>query len=163
MSGALHRWYGLPDLDRFAERETGLGGDLEIKQMSRLRDMLHSDGGQVHADLWFGRGGQGWLHMGLQYRATLRLVCQRCLEPVDIELANRIELGLVEDTAIALPAHLEPVLLERGRLQPAQLLEDELIVALPLVPKHRTLEECGSLAQRLIGNRVGRTAARDGR
>ena len=43
----------------------------------------------------------------------------------------------------------EPVELEDGRLLPAALIEDELIVSIPLVPKHARVEDCGSLARRL--------------
>ena len=49
------------------------------------------------------------------------------------------------------PAGFEPFELEGGRLQPAQLIEDELIVAIPLVPKHARVEDCGSLARQLAG------------
>ena len=45
------------------------------------------------------------------------------------------------------PEGFEPFELEEGRLQPAQLIEDELIVAIPLVPKHARVEDCGSLAR----------------
>jgi uncharacterized metal-binding protein YceD (DUF177 family) len=47
------------------------------------------------------------------------------------------------------PAEYEPFELEGGRLRPAQLIEDELIVAIPLVPKHARVEDCGSLARKL--------------
>jgi len=45
------------------------------------------------------------------------------------------------------PTGFEPFELEEGRLQPVQLIEDELIVAMPLVPKHARVEDCGSLAR----------------
>ena len=45
------------------------------------------------------------------------------------------------------PEGFEPFELDEGRLQPAQLIEDELIVAIPLVPKHARVEDCGSLAR----------------
>jgi uncharacterized metal-binding protein YceD (DUF177 family) len=50
------------------------------------------------------------------------------------------------------PTGFEPFELEDGRLQPAQLIEDELIVAMPLVPKHARVEDCGSLARELAGH-----------
>ena len=159
MSRSLHSWYGPSDLDRFAERGVELEGRLEIKQLSRLRDMLHTDAGQVQVKLSFGRGGAGWLHMSLEYRTTFWLVCQRCLEPLEFEADAKVELGLIESAGVAIPENFEPVVLENDRLRPAQLLEDELIVALPLVPKHRTVEECGQLARQLVDN--GARATRD--
>ncbi|HJR70977.1 MAG TPA: hypothetical protein VKA43_13120, partial [Gammaproteobacteria bacterium] len=45
------------------------------------------------------------------------------------------------------PDGFEPFELEGGRLKPAELIEDEIIVAMPLVPKHARIEDCGSLAR----------------
>lgn len=162
MSGSLHRWYGLPDLDRFAEREVELSGELKVEQFSRLRDMLHGDAGSVHVRMRFAPGGPGWLCINLDYRTTLQLVCQRCLEPMSFALSAEVDLGLIESEAIELPASVEPIVLENGRLQPAQLIEDELIVALPLVPKHETVEECGRLAHPLHDDSSAGTLTRDG-
>jgi uncharacterized metal-binding protein YceD (DUF177 family) len=50
---------------------------------------------------------------------------------------------------LTVPAEYEPFELEGGELQPAQLIEDELIVAVPLVPKHARVEDCGSLAREI--------------
>ena len=49
----------------------------------------------------------------------------------------------------SVPAGYEPIELDEGRLSPAVLIEDELIVAIPLVPKHARPEDCGSLAHNL--------------
>jgi uncharacterized metal-binding protein YceD (DUF177 family) len=47
------------------------------------------------------------------------------------------------------PTGFEPFELEEGRLLPAQLIEDEVIVAIPLVAKHARIEECGGLVRTL--------------
>ena len=54
------------------------------------------------------------------------------------DLANRVELALVDEGAdeASLPEGLEPVEMDDGRLFPVELVEDELIVSIPLVPKH---------------------------
>ena len=48
------------------------------------------------------------------------------------------------------PQDYEPIELDDGRLLPARLIEDELIVAIPFVPKHARVEDCGSLARNLV-------------
>ena len=66
--------------------------------------------------------------------------CQRCLEPVEIKLDCDISLGIVDDEEEAelLPDQLDPLVAgEESQLY--ELLEDELILALPIVPVH---EEC---------------------
>ena len=41
----------------------------------------------------------------------------------------------------------EAVVLMDGKLNPAALLEDELILSLPIIPRHTEIDECGSMAQ----------------
>jgi uncharacterized metal-binding protein YceD (DUF177 family) len=43
----------------------------------------------------------------------------------------------------------EAVVLTDGKLNPAVLLEDELILSLPIVPRHTEIDECGNMAQAL--------------
>jgi uncharacterized protein len=149
MSGSLHARYGLRDLESLANRGVTLGGELDIGLLTRLKDLLHSDAGSVSATLGFQQRGDGWLGVELDYRADVELVCQRCLEPFRQELADNVNVVVADAAALpaATPAGFEPFELADGRLQPAELIEDELIVAIPLVPKHARVEDCGSLAR----------------
>ena len=153
MSGSLHAWYSLRDLESLADRGVTLSGELGIGQLTRLRGLLHSDSGSVKATLRFRQRGDGWLASELGYRADVELVCQRCLEPFRYELTENVNVVLADSDSLpaTVPAGFEPFELEEGRLQPAQLIEDETIVAIPLVPKHARVEDCGSLARTLAG------------
>jgi uncharacterized protein len=148
MSGSLRTWYSLPDLDRLADRGIGLKGELELKALPRLNDLLHADRGSVSADLRF-RKRAGWLTVELEYTATLELTCQRCLEGFAYPVNARVEMALVESEAVEgyVPEGCEPLVLEGGRLRPAELVEDELIMALPLVPRHAQSADCGALGR----------------
>lgn len=150
MPGSLHNWYSLSWLDMLAERQSVLSGRIELKRLARLRDMLHAHDGSVTAKLRFGKRDGAWVIVNLECEATLALLCQRCLEPMLHTVAARVELGLVESASMAsrLPEDYEPVVLEGDRLMPARLIEDELIVSLPLMPKHAHTSECGSLVRR---------------
>lgn len=149
MSGSLHAWYSLGDLESLADRGVTLRGELDIGSLTRLRDLLHSDAGSVSATLEFGQRGDGWLGTKLDYRAAVDLVCQRCLEPFRHELADSVNVVMADAAALpaTTPEGFEPFELADGRLKPAELIEDELIVAIPLVPKHERAEDCGSLAR----------------
>ncbi len=76
--------------------------------------------------------------MALECEASLQLVCQRCLEPVAHEVSEQVDFAVAEneDSLAVLPRGMDLIALEGDRLRPAKLIEDELIVALPLVPKH---------------------------
>jgi uncharacterized protein len=151
MSGSLHAWYSLRDLESLANRDVTLSGELEIGRLTRLASLLHSDVGSVRATLQFRQRRDGWLALTLGFKAAVQLVCQRCLEPFTHELEDSVNIVVADREAMpaTVPTGFEPFELEGGRLQPAQLVEDELIVALPLVPKHARVEDCGSLAREL--------------
>jgi uncharacterized protein len=151
MSGSLHAWYSLRDLESLANRGVTLGGALDVRELTRLAGMLHSDAGSVRAELEFRQRSDGWLGAELDYQAAVDLVCQRCLEPFRHELAEHVQVVLADADALpaTTPDGFEPFELEGGRLRPAQLIEDELIVAIPLVPRHPRIEDCGSLAREL--------------
>ena len=151
MSGSLHAWYSLRDLESLANRGVTLGGALDVGKLTRLVGMLHSDAGSVRAELKFRQRNDGWLGAELDYQASVDLLCQRCLDPFRQELAEQVQVVLADADALPAmtPEGFEPFELEGGRLQPAQLIEDELIVAIPLVPKHARVEDCGSLAREL--------------
>jgi uncharacterized protein len=80
---------------------------------------------------------QIWLH--LQARATVRMTCQRCLQPVEdhLEVERAFLFVRDEEQAAALDEDSEDDVLALSRSLDAQeLLEDELLLALPLVPRH---------------------------
>lgn len=80
---------------------------------------------------------QVWLH--LDGRAQLALVCQRCLQPVHTALQARRSFRFVESEARAAEIDAdseEDVLALTRTLDLIELVEDELLLALPLVPRH---------------------------
>jgi uncharacterized protein len=151
MSGSLRAWYSLRDLEELGGRQAKLEGELEVADLPRLAALLHSTAGSVRASLHFRQRGAGPVAATLALDATVDLVCQRCLEPFAQSIVERIELMLIEPgaTAASMPDGYEPIELDDGRLLPARLIEDELIVSIPFVPKHARIEDCGSLARQL--------------
>jgi len=161
MSGSLHAWYSRRDLESLADRESVLSGELQLSKLTRLVGMLHSDAGSVRASLRFGQRRGGRLEVDLTYTAAVECNCQRCLEPFRHELAGRAKVVLVDAASAPadVPEGYEPFELAEGRFSPAELIEDELIVSMPLAPKHERLEDCGSVARSLVALTDGSDAA----
>jgi DUF177 domain-containing protein len=138
MSRALYSWYSLPDLMALADRGAVLEGTIELERFSRLLDLLNSSEGSARARISLRRGHDDMLLMELQCDAALELVCQRCLEPVVHQVSGPVEFVVAETegSISQLPEGVELIVLEGDRFQPAKLIEDELIVSLPLVPRH---------------------------
>ncbi|MCC5795577.1 MAG: DUF177 domain-containing protein [Chromatiales bacterium] len=87
-------------------------------------------------------GGPG---LELRLSGTLRLRCQRCLEPFEWPLDEGCELRICTSEAAA-GATGEPfdtvVLNDAGQLPLAEVVEDELLAALPLSARHPDAAQC---------------------
>ena len=151
MPRTLYAWYSLNELEALGQRKAQLKGEIDATRLTRLRELLRSDEGSVRASLKFGQQGAGYVTVDLHYETNLELACQRCLEPMKEKASGHVSLVVLEDESMAAgaPAGYEPIMLSGGRFQPAEVIEDELIVSLPLIPRHAQIEECGGLARNL--------------
>jgi len=149
MPGSLHAWYSLYDLDALAAREAILSGEIELRQLTRLREILHSDRGSIEASLKFHRLDTRSVSVDLTFETDLELVCQRCLEPIVRRVSEQVSLRLLESENSEIASKQEAVVLTEGKLKPATLIEDELIVSLPIIPRHAEINECGSIVESL--------------
>jgi len=139
---------------RFADNSLSLSGMLLIKDMPRLRPSLGSDEGEVIVDLMFGVDEESKRHVKGHMQACVTLQCQRCLESFKYEIIGDFMLGIVQTQKEAdrLPERYDPLLVPDFSLILSEMIEDELIVSLPIVPMHRindcqakqSLESCPS-------------------
>lgn len=130
------------DLRTLARLGATLAGTLQPQALPRLAESVESAG----VAAWSGRGElrsvkggepQVWLH--LQASAQVQLVCQRCLQSLDEALhVDRSFLFLPDEDEVArLDEELDDDVLVLPRFfDLLALVEDELILALPLVPRH---------------------------
>lgn len=112
-------------------------GTLPIASLRRLCEALASSDGEVSFELDFGRDSLGTSYVDVRASAPLSLICQRSLEPFVLPVALQARLGLIRDERdeAGLPPECEALLVaEDGRLSPADVIEDELLLALPLIP-----------------------------
>jgi len=152
MPGALQAWYGFQDLTTLADREAELTGEFEIAQLNRLGPLVHANRDRVvRARVRCRRRSDGGLQLELSFNAELSLLCQRCLEIVELSVDEMVEWDIVcgGQSPAAKPSEVDSLDLGDQRVRPLDLLEDELILALPMVPRHSSIDECGALAQNL--------------
>lgn len=121
-------------------------GTLPLDRLDRLRPSLVDADGKVDYVVQFGRDALDQAFVELSLRTALPLQCQRSLErylhPVDV--VQRLGLITREEQEASLPEGTEPLLLAgSAELHPAELIEDELILAMPVVPIN---PEAGELA-----------------
>jgi uncharacterized protein len=126
-----------------ADGRRGYGGTMPLKRLPRLVPLLApAEAGAAWQDARFSAAfshdRQGTVVVDIRVQANLPLVCQRSLEPYLEPVERRSWLAVVESVAEQdeVPEHYEPVLVEKGRLALQDLVEDELLLALPQVPRN---------------------------
>ena len=123
---------------RLAQQEAAFSGRLPIRELKRLGEAITGDSGEIEYSLKFGRDSGG-IHCIIGHlKTTVDMQCQRCMEIMSLTLQGDIQLGIVqgEEEARRLPPAYEPLLVEQASLRLADLIEDEALLLLPLVPMH---------------------------
>lgn len=112
-------------------------GQLPLARFKRLGGSLADFAGTVNFDLDFDRDAFGSAYLRLRVDTALPLLCQRTLDVYSQPVTLDQRLGLIRkesDEAALLPDY-EPLLVSAdGQLDLVDVIEDELILALPLVP-----------------------------
>jgi uncharacterized protein len=141
------------DVAAFAKTSGQLDGRWPLTQFDRLIESAVADARALETGAvnWSARGesratrggeSQVWLH--LTAATALPLECQRCLKPVDTALQLERSFLFVhgEDAAAQLDADSDDDVLALTRaLDLRELIEDELLLALPIVPRHDACPE----------------------
>lgn len=115
----------------------GVQGRLPLSALTRLRDSLVDTEGEVTFSIEFDQDALKVPYAELKIDAALPLECQRSLQRFLLPVHIEQRLGLIRSEAeeAALPPGYEPLLMpEDGMLRAAELVEDELILAVPVVP-----------------------------
>lgn len=133
------------DIVAFAEAGASLSGEDPLSHYARLsREDLDGEGKAVVRWQAQGRsepvaGGAPEIWLDLQAQTELGMQCQRCLEPMRQTLAIERSFRFVRDEATAelLDEELEDdVLVWRKDFDLQALVEDELLMELPVAPRH---------------------------
>jgi uncharacterized protein len=127
---------------RAAEGGYVVAGQLAFARMKRLLDVVNNREEAAEIELSFSMDGQGIANARGKVRANLELICQRCLEPMRLELDVDLCLGIVasEEEAQRLPEQYDPLIVHGEQLLIAEMVEEELFLALPAIPRHDSAE-----------------------
>ena len=137
---------------RLAAKNKQLAGQITLGRLGRIKSMLvEANAGAsdeksvddnsdviVKFQLDFGVDRLGIRNIRGRITAQLNLVCQRCLTRMPFELEARVMLGSVLNQAQSdqLPAKYDPLLLETEEVSLLDIIEDEMILAIPVTPMH---------------------------
>jgi len=141
MSGTLGEYL---DLTRASHQPVRWTGTISIAALPRLAAAVADTSGQASANLQAMHDG-GQVSVQGTVEANLVLTCQRCFGNLVFPVKADFNLAWVrsEKEATGLPDVYEPLLSGSGRVKIADLIEDELLLALPMAALHTVSQECG--------------------
>lgn len=137
------------DIKAFAHAASEIGGHDLLSKYDRLMQETQGQGANQILN-WSARGelraaaaeagaAQMWLHLTVD--VSLPLTCQRCLGPVDMAVAVRRSFRFVDSEEAAAAQDVEAeedVLAVSPDFSLLELIEDEVLMALPVVSCHET-------------------------
>ena len=129
---------------RQVEKNACYEGAWPLARLERLSQVISDTSGVVTARLRFGTSA-GTRCLDGVVKADLELRCERCLEPVKKHIESGFRFGLVisEEEAESLPKEFEPLVITDTVQSLIDLVEDELLLSLPIVARHD--EECSDI------------------
>ncbi|MFZ4479018.1 MAG: YceD family protein [Rhodoferax sp.] len=125
-SGALAGENSLSEYGRLAHETQGLGAENPLTWSARGELRTEAPGAE-----------QIWLHLNVAVQVPL--ICQRCMTPVEIAVSVDRAFRFVGNEKAAEeedPDSEEDVLVLNADFSLAELVEDEVLLDLPLIPKH---------------------------
>jgi uncharacterized protein len=133
----------LRDVNQLSDAGAAFEYELAVAQLPGFPLHRNADAGTVRARLRFGRAG-GWPSAQVALEAEVEMICQRCMRPMRIRLGmeSTVLFADTEQAAETAPEGSETFLAAEGSISLAALIGEELLLALPIVPRHESGVQC---------------------
>jgi uncharacterized protein len=138
-------WSQPLEVDRLADGGADLDFAIPLAELTGLRPDRPGVAGEVRGRAHFLRE-RGFAVAELRLEGEAQLQCQRCMQPLRLPLqaVTRVALADSEAQVAQVPEDLEPVLASGGRISLGQLVTEELLLSLPIVPLHAGEGDCAA-------------------
>jgi len=123
---------------QWATNHTSIERSLPVSRFERAQSMLMDQQGEVKVELQFGVDEPNTAFLSGELTATVNLQCQRCMEAVPTSIKSQFKIGLVhsEEEGERLSGEYDPLVADERDFSLLELIEDELILAIPIVTSH---------------------------
>lgn len=123
------------DYRRSALSQAQLSGSLSLSELSRTAEVVvPGSDAEVAASIVVDEDAQRRVKLSGRVQTTLVLPCQRCLQPteqpIDVVIGGIVVAS--DEAAAAVPREYEPIMAGDGTLDLHALVDDELLLALPM-------------------------------
>ncbi len=135
------------DARRWADRSSTLQTTVHFDRMRRLAEVVDPTSAPCEVEFQFGLDPHHQIRAKLHLRGVMRLSCQRCLEVMDWPVDEVIDFRVVQDEAQLQEDEDYLLMDEEGCLLLAEVVEDELLLVVPMVPRHESCTLTGGPSQ----------------
>jgi uncharacterized protein len=140
-------------LDRLPEQIEPIGladvgrsfrGVVPVDRLGRLAPLLAANESELSVELEFNLDERRIRTLKGSIQGELELVCQRCLGSLRFPLDLGFRLGIItsDDEIARLPESFEPLLVSGDPVKTFDLIEDEVLLAVPSIPMHEGVASC---------------------
>jgi uncharacterized protein len=145
-------WSRRAPVDSLVGTETTLDFTIPLSELPRVAHELTSKDGEAKGHVRFSRQ-QGQAVADLEVSAQPEVVCQRCMQPMrwPVKVKSRVALVSDYDSADRVPQEMEVFLVEADSVSVRDLVDEEVMLALPNVPRHAEDNECARRKVQLPG------------
>ena len=116
-------------------RAASIERDLALAQLPRLNDAGALEGTRLRGELRFGLF-EGRATVDTHISGTVLLTCQRCMKPCEVSVREVAPLIVVATDEDLVPAGFDPILGDAERLPVIEVMEEQLLLGLPLAASH---------------------------
>lgn len=136
-------WSRRAPVDTLVGTATEIDFTIPLTELPRVSHELTSRDGEARGHVRFARQ-LGHAVADLDVRAQPEVVCQRCMQPMRWPIDVKSRIALVSDYAAAdrVPEGLEVFLVEGDSLSVRDLVDEEIMLAMPHVARHAEDSEC---------------------
>ena len=128
---------------RLIEQRRNLMGVLPLQQLARVRELaLEPTDSEFAVEMIFTHSASGLPLITGSVKGELVLSCQRCLEPVEVKVDTQINVVLTTSQVDREPEEegYELYIVDDERIFVRDFIEDEILLALPVVPRHEACQ-----------------------
>ena len=116
-------------------------GEIDLSELKRLGELLHFENTvdserKVALSFEFLRSEYDIPMLAGHLQTSLELECQRCLQPLEVPMDLEFSLLIDANDEIVRHSSQDTLYSEDGYINIAEVVEDELILAIPLVAMH---------------------------
>jgi len=145
-------WSRRAPVDTLVGTETAIDFSIPLSELPRVAHELATGDGEAKGRVRFSRQ-QGRAVADLEVSTQAEVICQRCMQPMHwpVNVNSRVALVSDYDAADRVPEEMEVFLVEGDSVSVRDLVDEEVMLALPNVPRHGEDSECARQEVQLPG------------